>query len=175
MHSLVFFIVDFGMLYFYSILWEMHTLCAVARMRFPNALSLFPSVLFSDSSPLATALSLVWSSNPCSYWTHLLRTTLMYAELKGQTSELRKVSHPDSNGWFYFLFQGLPLFVLTAPKGCMHTALSATNRAESSLCSNSAECSRAGLLLGWWSRSVEIPLSQPMLQHCLEAAQVLAD
>lgn len=163
------------MLYFYSILWEMHTLCAAARMWFPNAPSLFPSVLFSDSSPFVTALFLVCSSNPSSYWTHLLRTTVMYAELKGQTCELRKVSHPDSNGWFYFLFRGLPLFVLTPPKLCMCTALLAANRAESLLCSNSAECSRAGLLLGWWSSSAEIPLSGPTLQGCLEAAQVLAD
>lgn len=111
-------------------------------------------------------------SNPCSYWTHLLRTTVTYVELKGRPCKLEKVSHTSSNSWFFFLCQGLPLFMLIPPKGCMHVAASGANRTESVLCSDSAERNRVQRSLGRWWCSAEIPLSGPTLQDNLEAAQI---
>ena len=111
-------------------------------------------------------------SNPCSYWTHLLRTTVTYVELKGQPCKSAKVSHTGGYSRFFFLFQGLPLFTLAPPKGCVHVAAYGANRAESLLCSDSAECNRVQWLLGRCWCSAEIPLSGPTLQDNLEAAQI---
>lgn len=110
-------------------------------------------------------------SNPCSYWTHLLRTTVTYVELKGRPYKLATVSHTGGNSQF-FIFQGLLLLMLTPPKSCVDIAVSGAKGAESLLCSDSADCNRVQHLWGRWWCFAEIPLSGPTLQDNLEAAQI---
>lgn len=97
----------------------------------------------------------------------LVRTMVTYVELEGQPHKLAGASHTGHNSWFSFLFQGLPLFMLTPPKDCMQGA-----GAEFLLCSDSAACIGTQRLLGRWWWPAEISLFGPTWQDNVEAAQI---
>lgn len=106
-------------------------------------------------------------STPCSYWTHLVRTVVTYVELEGQPHKLAEVSPTVHYSCFFFLFQGLPLFMFPPPEDCMQAAGGRILALFRSCCMYQSPAVVREMVMACWN-----PLFGPTWQHNLEAAQI---